>query len=257
MLEPDLWGVTKIDKAIERLRMFEPPEGYYLAFSGGLDSQTVYRLAEMAGVKFTAHYNVTPDPPELLRFIREQYPAVIWERPRRSMWQIIAQEGLPTRRMRFCCKYLKEIGGAGTVITGIRHEEGSARARRQMVEVCQHDPSKHYLHPIIDWTRAEEWAFLDSQGIPHCSLYDEGFKRLGCILCPMKDRRDRLPDAARWPRYVELYERAAQKRIERLRAQGRATTWQDGAAAIRWWLSEPVAQEPAEQCSFLGIMEGA
>ena len=29
---------NKVKKSIERLKAFEPPEGYYLAFSGGKDS---------------------------------------------------------------------------------------------------------------------------------------------------------------------------------------------------------------------------
>ena len=31
----------KVELAIMRLREFEPPEGYYLAFSGGKDSQCI------------------------------------------------------------------------------------------------------------------------------------------------------------------------------------------------------------------------
>ena len=49
----------KIDTFIRMLQSFEPEEGYYLAFSGGKDSQCIYHLAKMAGVKFDAHYNVT------------------------------------------------------------------------------------------------------------------------------------------------------------------------------------------------------
>lgn len=53
----DANGVTrdKVQIAIDRLRSFEPEEGYFLAFSGGKDSQCVYHLAKMAGVKFDAH----------------------------------------------------------------------------------------------------------------------------------------------------------------------------------------------------------
>ena len=36
---------TKLDIAIQRLKSFEPPEGYFLAFSGGKDSQCIYHLA--------------------------------------------------------------------------------------------------------------------------------------------------------------------------------------------------------------------
>ena len=54
----------KVQTAIGRLKAFEPPEGYFLAFSGGKDSQAVYHLAKLAGVKFDAHYSLTTvDPP--------------------------------------------------------------------------------------------------------------------------------------------------------------------------------------------------
>lgn len=34
---------TKVENAIKRLQSFEPQEGYYVAFSGGKDSQCIYR----------------------------------------------------------------------------------------------------------------------------------------------------------------------------------------------------------------------
>ena len=120
----------KVEMAIERLKAFEPPDGYYVAFSGGKDSQCIYHLCQMAGVKFDAHYSVTSvDPPELIRFIREHYPDVEWTRQHYSdgkpehyypdgrpkpitMWSLIADHTLPpTRKMRYCCAALKEPGG--------------------------------------------------------------------------------------------------------------------------------------------------
>ena len=73
----------KVAIAIDRLRAFEPEEGYYIAFSGGKDSQCIYHLAVEAGVKFDAHYNLTTvDPPELVRFIKDNYPNVKIHYPR-------------------------------------------------------------------------------------------------------------------------------------------------------------------------------
>ena len=67
----NIYGKDKVETAIERLRTFEPPEGYHLAFSGGKDSVVVKALADMAGVKYDAHYNVTSvDPPELVQFVK-------------------------------------------------------------------------------------------------------------------------------------------------------------------------------------------
>ena len=70
--------LDKVQLSIKRLQAFCPPEGYYVAFSGGKDSQCIYHLCEMAEVPFDAHYNVTSvDPPELVRFIKEDRKSVV------------------------------------------------------------------------------------------------------------------------------------------------------------------------------------
>ena len=106
----------KVETAIKRLHAFEPAEGYYVAFSGGKDSQCVYHLCQVAGVKFDAHYAVTSvDPPELVRFIKDKYPDAQFERQHDkngkpiTMWSLIAEHTLPpTRKVRYCCSALKE-----------------------------------------------------------------------------------------------------------------------------------------------------
>ena len=130
-MEETLFGVyDKVETAIQRLRAFEPPEGYYLAFSGGKDSQCIYHLCKEAGVKFDAHYSLTTvDPPEAVYFIREHYPDVIVDRPGITMWQLIVKKGMPpTRKVRYCCDELKEGGGRGRIaVTGVRWEESTKR----------------------------------------------------------------------------------------------------------------------------------
>ena len=49
-------GQTKEQEAIKFIREHEPPEGYFLGFSGGKDSVLTHHLAEMAGVKFTVGF---------------------------------------------------------------------------------------------------------------------------------------------------------------------------------------------------------
>ena len=126
----------KVQDVINRFRAFEPEDGYYLAFSGGKDSQCIYHLAQMAGVKFDAHYGVTgADPPELVRFIKRQYPDVAIDFPRDkdgkviTMWNLIPRKLMPpTRLVRYCCAQLKETGGTGRiVVTGVRHAESVRR----------------------------------------------------------------------------------------------------------------------------------
>lgn len=139
----DLYGRDKVDKAIMRLQTYEPPEGYYLCFSGGKDSCVIKALADMAGVKYDAHYSVASvDPPELVHFIKEYHPDVKFEIPKDkegkpiSMWSLIAHNTMPpTRIVRYCCQHLKENGGKGRLkVTGVRWEE-SVRRRKSHSEV--------------------------------------------------------------------------------------------------------------------------
>lgn len=131
---------VKIWQAKERLIQFEPEEGYYLAFSGGKDSVVIKALAEMAGVKYDAHYNLTSvDPPELVHFIKEKHADVAIDIPRYkdgkqiTMWNLIPKKLMPpTRLVRYCCAELKERSGEGRMtITGVRWAESSARAKNQ------------------------------------------------------------------------------------------------------------------------------
>ena len=140
---------TKLDIAIQRFQSFEPPEGYYLAFSGGKDSQCNYHLAKMAGVKFDAHYNVTSvDSPEKIYFIREHYPDVIFDYPRDkdgkriTMWNLIVKNKMPpTRLARYCCQALKESQGKGRItVTGVRWAESTRRRDNQDVVNIQNKP---------------------------------------------------------------------------------------------------------------------
>lgn len=111
--EYTLFGeVDKVQIAIDRLREYEPPEGYHLAYSGGKDSDTILELAKMAGVKFDAHYQLTTvDPPEVVQHIKA-HPEVQIHRPEKTMWQLIVENGMPPlRQMRYCCRILKERGG--------------------------------------------------------------------------------------------------------------------------------------------------
>lgn len=268
----------KVKASIERLKAFCPPEGYYLAFSGGKDSVVCKALLDMSGCKYDSTYRITSvDPPELVRFIREKYPDVKREYPRYrdgsvvTMWNLIPRELMPpTRIVRYCCSYLKESGGDGRVtVTGVRWAESVNRKKKQglvtiraganksggiilindndetrrMVESC-YKRRKTTVNPIIDWTDAEVWEFIHSLSIPYCSLYDDGINRLGCIGCPMAQRRRREQAFLRWPKYKSAYLLSFRKMIENRKSKGKPA-WMCGGGVLpnatamdvfRWWM---------------------
>ena len=238
--------------AIARIQQFEPPEGYYVAFSGGKDSVVLLDLVRRSGVKHDAHYSMTTvDPPELVWFIRKHYPDVQMHRPERTMWQLIVDYGMPpTRIVRYCCRVLKEGGGVGRmVLTGVRWEESARRSRRGMVELCRTGRKGNLIHPIIDWSEKDIWEHIRRHEIPYCSLYDEGFKRLGCVLCPMADKQRPL-HAIRWPKIADAYKRAFQRAIDAERPEGRKfRSGKDGQEMFDWWLYGNPEEENEDQFS--------
>ena len=56
------------------------------------------------------------------------------------------------------------------------------------------------ISPIIHWTEEDVWEFLNKvMEVPHCSLYDEGWRRLGCIGCPMSSAKQKQIENVRYP----------------------------------------------------------
>ena len=261
----DIYGRTKVETAIERCRRFEPEDGYYLAFSGGKDSAVIKALADMAGVKYDAHYAITSvDPPELVRFIKDEHPDVIRERQYWktdgvyhkagdpiTMWNLIPHKGMPpTRLARYCCQYLKEQGGRDRfVITGVRWAESAKRKKyRAGLELSDkltgdrehHDPDseelKHTtqkyarrgLNPIVDWTNDEVWEFIREDNIPYCKLYDKGYKRLGCIGCPMSTKQ--AAELNNYPKFKQAYLHSFERMLKI-----HDTTWNTAEEVMEWW----------------------
>ena len=277
----------KVRVAIERFRAFEPPDGYYLAYSGGKDSDCIKILAGLAGVKYDAVHNLTTvDAPETIQYVKAQPDVIIrpsYDRDGKhiTMWNLIVRKGTPPLRIsRYCCSELKETGGKGRVIvTGVRWAESVRRkaswdvvtfigkpkatqklaeelgadydigkqgaivlnddndVNRRMVEHC-YRTRKTMLNPIVEWTDEDVWAFLHHHGCNSNPLYECGFKRIGCIGCPMAGTRQREEEFARYPGYKQAYIRAFEKMLEARRLAGKESfMWETGEDVFHWWIN--------------------
>jgi phosphoadenosine phosphosulfate reductase len=251
--------IDETKRAIRLLTDNEPEQGYIGCFSGGKDSIVIKELARMASVKVEWHYRKTTiDPPELLYFIKKHHPGVIWNRPKHgNFFKRMVQLGrVPTRGARWCCGEYKEhytSKSSDTLIMGIRAEESVERSSR-WGEVSKHKRTNATtICPIYQWASDEVWTFIRHHKIPYCSLYDEGFARLGCVGCPLS-RRSRFRQFERWPKYEQKWKKAFvqiwENRKGKPQKDGRPwfgervfDSWQE---MWNWWLYDLPTPDPRQ-----------
>lgn len=246
--------------------------------SGGKDSSCCKELALRSGIPFEIQHNhTTADAPDTVRFVRSEakrfeelgikytinMPA--YKGKRVSMWSLIPQKLMPpTRLVRYCCSVLKEQGGKGRFIcTGVRWAESVSRKnnrgiyetiartkankiilnndnddKRMLFENCRLK-GKLVVNPIVDWKDDDVWAFAESSQICMNPLYAEGWKRVGCVGCPMAGKKCREAEFLRWPKYKSLYISAFDRMLEERRRRGKIDgSWRSGFRGIdifnRW-----------------------
>lgn len=209
----------------------------------------VFRELELQGIKATI---------EMPRYKGE----------RTSMFKLIPLKKMPpTRLMRYCCSVLKETGCSNRFIaTGVRWDESNARAeraayetigrtkkdkvavddeimlmndnskKRKMTEHCM-KKNKMVVNPIIDWRHSNIWDYINLERIEYNPLYDWGYKRVGCIGCPMASK-GRWKEFADFPTYQAAYIRAFDKMLDQLNASGAMPRWKSGYDVFLWWMED-------------------
>ena len=105
-----------------------------------------------------------------------------------------------------------------------------------LVDHC-YRTTKTLVNPIIDWEEEDVWEFLNGNGIEHCCLYDQGYKRLGCIGCPMNTAAA-AADLEKYPAYKKLYLKAFDRmiKVRKERGLGVKGCWETPEKVMNWWL---------------------
>lgn len=258
------------------LKLYKQP--LVITYSGGKDSDVLMHLAGKAGIPYEAlHSLTTVDAPETVHHVRATFrrlelqgvPCTIDTHKTPdgrnvTMWNLIPRRLMPpTRLMRYCCTALKEGGGKGQFIaTGVRWAESVKRKKRGMLEV-QHkninkkltlmndnDESrmafescqlkgKRVVNPIVGWQEADIWDYVSAEHICMNPLYDCGWKRVGCIGCPMAGKH-RITEFARYPKIKAAYVRAFDRMLAERQKRGLPSDWQTGDDVMHWWMEDGV-----------------
>lgn len=259
-------------------RMYNAP--LLLCYRGGKDSDVLLQLAINSGIDFEVlHNHTTIDAPETVYHIRNTFKKLelqgikcTIEKPtykgeRVTMWSLIPMKMFPpTRIVRYCCTVLKERGGRNRAIaTGVRRAESIARSKRGIYEDYNSDKKKKIIlnndnddkrrwfercqkqaktiiNPIVDWNDENIKDYIQSEKIDLNPLYCEGFRRVGCVGCPMAGKH-RYVEFRRYPTYKKAYIHAFDRMLSaRIANEKDKTKWQTGYDVFRWWLEEDYRQ---------------
>lgn len=211
----------------------------HLGFSGGKDSQVCYDLCKRAGIPFKAFFNHAFESNITLRFIKENYPDVIWRRDYKfgfiqNIWKN-HKSILPTVQIAYCCKDYKHNPKYvdACSITGVRKAESRSRSNRTAFEAknkttlkknkelfdsyfeehCQSigATSIIQLKPIIDWTDKDVWDYIHKYSLPINPEYDYS-KRVGCIVCPKANFNSNYIGLIKYPKLIDAFISAREMR---------------------------------------------
>ena len=206
----------KIDQSIRLLKAYDnPDEPVEIAYSGGKDSDVILQLAKEAGIHFRAIYrNTTIDPPGTIKHVKAMGVEIL--QPKKTFFQLIEENGLPNRFMRFCCRFLKEYKVLDKCVMGVRKAESRARDERyNEPSECKFYGSKknhvEAVYPILEWTDEDVAEFIADRKIQCAPVYyDEQGKfhverRLGCIACPLASEGKRVEQFKQYPGILRQY----------------------------------------------------
>ena len=185
-----------------------------------------------------------------------------------TMWTLIPQNSIPpTRFARYCCPVLKETAGKGRFIaTGVRRAESSKRASREPFEILgsrkqyakrmsdeeifmqdntekrmyfEHCrlKSKRTVNPIIEWTDDDVWDYISAESIEVNPKYRDGYKRVGCVGCPLSSKCNRMRQFEEYPTYKRAYIRAFDKMLDARKERWSKTDWKNGEEVFEWWVN--------------------
>ena len=160
------------------------------SFSGGKDSTAVWHIAQKAGVEKAFFIDTGLEFPETIAFVKAQNVEFISKAG--NFWQAVEKAGPPAKDHRWCCKLLKlnplkvHLNETGECLTvqGNRWYESWNRAELEAVTQNPNNPLQLNISPIRSWRALDVFFYLWLREIPYNPLYEMGYERIGCYLCP-------------------------------------------------------------------------
>lgn len=203
LIKKDLkWKIAFAKKAIEKV--ISTKGNQFIAFTGGKDSTVLLHLVKSVvgvetpfnalfidnGYEFEQIYNFINKMTILynLKLYRQKNNIRI---PQYNFLQRLFKNPMSGLD---CCgeskvNALKEAisnFNIEVLYVGLRWDEQPARYSEHIVAKKENHTR---IHPIAPFTEKDIWEYIKSFNVSYCTLYDEGYRSIGCRLCTKKDKR--------------------------------------------------------------------
>jgi len=171
-------------------------------------------------------------------------------------WESIDRFGPPTVEARWCCKTCK-LGPISMLIEenfpegcltfiGQRKYESESRARSDKIWKNPWIGNQIAASPIQNWTALHIWLYLFWKGAPYNPLYEQGFDRIGCWLCPSGS-------LAEMTRIREIHPEMWARLEEKLRSHAEKFGYGEGWVDYGLWRWQNPPRVQREMAERLGI----
>ncbi|RLG70747.1 MAG: phosphoadenosine phosphosulfate reductase, partial [Methanobacteriota archaeon] len=174
-----------------------------VAFSGGKDSLVTLLLVEKA-LQETPPLIFTDtglEFPETLEYVDQVFEGrdakIVRAEAGNRFWEALPEFGPPGRDYRWCCKICKlgptskkiknSFPGGCLTFIGHRRYESERRSSQPRIWKNPWVPNQVGASPIHNWSAFEIWLYIFRENVSYNPLYNQGFHRLGCWLCPASD----------------------------------------------------------------------
>ena len=201
---------------------------FYVAFSGGKDSVVALDIVQRAlpHNEFKVVFGNTdmefPTTTELVQKLSRkcsdegiEFLEAASNMTSKESWNIF---GPPARKVRWCCtvhktapviNMLSDKFANGklrcVMITGVRGDESVSRSEYDEMSMGKKMAGQYSFHPILEWSSAEIYLYIYSQGLLLNDAYKYGFNRVGCIMCPNSSEKHVYIKRQCFPELVDEY----------------------------------------------------
>lgn len=201
---------------------------FYVAFSGGKDSVVALDIVQRAlpHNEFKVVFGNTdmefPTTTELVQKLSRkcsdegiEFLEAASNMTSKESWNIF---GPPARKVRWCCtvhktapviNMLSDKFANGklrcVMITGVRGDESVSRSEYDEMSMGKKMAGQYSFHPILEWSSAEIYLYIYSQGLLLNDAYKYGFNRVGCIMCPNSSEKHEYIKRQCFPELVDEY----------------------------------------------------